>query len=89
MACLFLCLILPLVCLFAISFTNLELGAPLQHLKITGFDNYQTLLSSEATWQSCIVTLLFIVCAVSIETVLGLGLALALAQRQRQWWHRG
>ena len=80
-ACLFLCLILPLVCLFAISFTNLELGAPLQHLKITGFDNYQTLLSSEATWQSCIVTLLFIVCAVSIETVLGLGLALALAQR--------
>ena len=79
--CLSLGLILPLLSLFIMSFTNLELGFSQESFSFIGLTNYSNLIHNESTWKSISVTILFVLITVSIETVIGLILALFMAEK--------
>ena len=79
--CLSLGLILPLLSLFIMSFTNLELGFSQESFSFIGLTNYSNLIHNESTWKSISVTILFVLITVSIETVIGLILALFMATK--------
>lgn len=68
----------PLFGTFYLSFTNAQLLTLDEGLGWVGFQNYRTVLQDPDWWLAMRNTLLFSVCSVALETLLGLGVALVL-----------
>ena len=74
--------LVPTIFAIATSFTDRSLvtrAAP----RFVGIMNYLNILTSRATWRSVYITLIFVVCAVSAELVLGILLALLFQLKMR------
>lgn len=68
-------LIYPLAYSLYASFTNMRMTSPLT--RFVGLDTYATLLASEQFRSSIIVTVIFLVAAISLEFIIGFALALS------------
>ena len=77
--------IYPLGYSFSKSLTDLHLTTPLQ--ENVGFRNYSEILSDHEFWNSAKLTGIFVLFAVSLETVIGYWLATVLARlaKARRW----
>jgi len=78
-------LLVPSVWTLIISFHDYRFGYPMHFV---GFQNYKSLFQDPWFWHSVKVTILFAICALSVEFIIGLALALLLSRRfalQRVW----
>ncbi|MER7360118.1 carbohydrate ABC transporter permease [Nonomuraea dietziae] len=73
-------LLLPVVIVFGLSFFDWEL---LSEPAFVGLDNYRRLAGDGEAWHSLLVTLLYVLLCVPLQTLLALGLALLLNQRAK------
>jgi multiple sugar transport system permease protein len=60
------------------SFTNLRMTSPIVHF--VGFDTYREALANEQFHNSIVVTFIFLVASVTLETVIGFALALSFSR---------
>jgi multiple sugar transport system permease protein len=82
-AVLFLVTIAPLLFSLGVSFTNLQFSSP-QPMRWVGIDNYLTLVTKDARFQSALVrTLLLVIAGVLTQTVIGYIIASLLSRVRR------
>jgi multiple sugar transport system permease protein len=72
--------IVPIVFVIAMSFTNFELGIPIEKVKFVGFRNYLRLFSGQddVFYYSLLITMVMTLVATAIQMVLGFFCALLL-----------
>jgi len=74
--------VFPLLWSLYLSFTDYSAtrAAPADFV---GFENYTTVLTSPEVWQRALTTLVYVVGAVALQTVLGFGIAYLISRRTR------
>lgn len=87
---LFLIVIVPMVYLWYVSFTNYDLGKGWDKREFVGFQNFWMLASGEDRdfWPAVLTTLIFLFCTVAAELLLGLAIAMLLNRKiaaKRVW----
>ena len=75
--------IFPLIWAVRLSFTNFKSNLASLPVKFVGLDNYISILTDDDVWHGMQVTARFVVCSISLQTVIGFGLALLINRQFR------
>ena len=80
--------IFPLIWAIRLSFTNFKSNLASQAIKNVGVANYVNILTDYDIWHGMQVTAQFVVCAITIQVVVGFGLALLINRqfRSHSFW---
>ncbi|HZD58060.1 MAG TPA: sugar ABC transporter permease [Anaerolineales bacterium] len=75
--------IFPLIFSLVLAFMSWDLSRLEGGVRFVGLQNFRTLFADPRYWSTAKVTLIFVVCSVGLQYILGLGLALLLNQEIR------